>query len=71
MKDLTILEGFVFEGAFKVGFLQRVAPKYLKGFQRIFFDLLRTEGLKEELIEELQKPIEEWGKLEGTVSSIV
>ncbi|MEM4561723.1 MAG: hypothetical protein QW123_02470, partial [Desulfurococcaceae archaeon] len=23
-----------------------------------FFDLLRTEGLKEELIEELQKPIE-------------
>ena len=68
MKDLTILEGFVFEGAFKVGFLQRVAPEYLKGFQRIFFDLLRTEGLKEELIEELQKPIEEWGKIGTTIT---
>ncbi len=68
MKDLTILEGFVFEGAFKVGFLQRVAPKYLKGFQRIFFDLLRTEGLKEKLIEELQKPIQEWGKIGTTIT---
>ncbi len=68
MRDLTILEGFVFEGAFKVGFLQRVAPKYLKGFQRIFFDLLRTEGLKEEIIEELQKPIQEWGKIGTTIT---
>jgi len=68
MKDLTILEGFVFEGAFKVGFLQRVAPEYLKGFQRIFFDLLRAEGLKEKLIEELQKPIQEWGKIGTTIT---
>ncbi len=68
MRDLTILEGFVFEGAFKIGFLQRVAPDYLKGFKRIFFDLLKTEGLKEELIEELQKPIEEWGNIGTTIT---
>lgn len=66
MKKLNSIQGFVFEGAFKVGFLQKVSPQYLHGFKRTFFDILKTEGLKDELIEELKKPIDNWNKI-GTL----
>ncbi|MEM1913697.1 MAG: hypothetical protein QW067_11200 [Thermofilaceae archaeon] len=68
MKNLTILAGFIFEGAFKIGFLQKVAPVALEGFQKNFFDFLKSEGLKEEYIKELQKPIENWNKIGTTIT---
>ncbi|MEM4067168.1 MAG: helicase C-terminal domain-containing protein [Candidatus Micrarchaeaceae archaeon] len=68
MKELSSIEGFVFEGAFKVGFLQNVSPQYLNGFKRNFFDILRIQGLEEELIRELQKPVDEWDNIGTTIT---
>ncbi|MEM3829010.1 MAG: hypothetical protein QXP36_07350, partial [Conexivisphaerales archaeon] len=68
MKELSSIEGFVFEGAFKVGFLQNVSSQYLNGFKRNFFDILRIQGLEEELIRELQKPVDEWDNIGTTIT---
>ncbi len=59
MRELTSALGFVFEGAFKVGFLERVAPELAEGFKRGLFERLRQE-LKEELVSLLEGSPEDW-----------
>lgn len=59
MRDLVSALGFVFEGAFKVGFLESVAPELVEGFKRGLFEKLRQE-LRQELVSELEGSPECW-----------
>lgn len=66
MKEFLSGLGFVFEGAFKLGFLERVAPELKTGFRNSLFEKLR-EYLSTELIAQLQKPIEDWEKIDAYI----
>ncbi|RME12366.1 MAG: hypothetical protein D6804_01740, partial [Aquificota bacterium] len=62
MREFLSGLGFVFEGAFKLGLLQKIAPERAEGFRKSLFEKLR-ESLREELVSELEKPLQEWERL--------
>ncbi len=63
MREIDELAGFVFEGAFKVGFLEKARPELIRGFKGHLFDFLRSEGLPQGIISELERPIQDWDKI--------
>lgn len=62
MRELNETLGFIFEGGFKAGFLEKVLPEKAEGFRKEFFEKLQGL-LKDSVIDELKKPPESWGKI--------